>query len=295
MKVLIFGGNGMLGHKLVQVLESRFETWSTIRSSYSDVERFGFFPKDRTLENVRVEDLSRIEKLLEEIEPDIVINGIGVIKQKPNVDDVIGTLSINALFPQHLARIADQSGFRFITVGTDCVFKGDKGMYTENDSIDALDLYGQSKHWGEVSGTNSLTLRTSIIGRELTTQQSLIEWFLSQRGRTVKGYSKAIYSGFPTIEFADIIVDIIENHQDLAGVFNVSSEPISKFTLLEKLKENLKLETEIVDSTEVVIDRSLDSTKFSLAAGFKPKSWDEMIERLAEDCQSYNKWNNQGY
>jgi len=287
MRVLIFGGNGMLGHKLVQVFAPRFETWSTIRGPFPGLERFGFFPRERTISGIDVSDFSSVEKIINELRPDTVVNCIGVIKQRPSAADVVTTLTINSLFPQRLAHLAEKYKFKLITISTDCVFSGTKGNYSDTDVADALDLYGQSKHWGEVSSSGCLTLRTSIIGRELSNGHSLIEWFLSQRGKRVEGYSKAIYSGFPTITFAGIIVEIIENHPSLSGVYNVSSDPISKFDLLTKLKDRLKFDIEITDSTRLIIDRSLNSGRFRQQTGFAPKSWDEMIESLAADCRQY--------
>ena len=290
MRILIFGGNGMLGHKLVQVLSEKLEVWTTIRGEFSGVERFGVFDRDRTIESVEVTDLERVRRAIETATPDVVINAVGIIKQLPTSNNVVKTLLINSIFPHQLAGISEEFGFRLICISTDCVFDGRKGNYTEQDDANALDLYGRSKYLGEVSSANCLTLRTSIIGRELNTNHSLVEWFLSKRAEMVNGFVNAIYSGFPTIVFADIITDLILHHSDLNGLFHVSSEQISKFRLLTLINEYFKANSKIEPFADFTIDRRLDSTRFRTATGFKPQTWEKMIERMAADATQYDKW-----
>lgn len=290
MKVLIFGGSGMLGHKLVQVLGEHFDVFYTLRGGFDSVTRFGILPKAKCIENVDVTSNAAVRDVIEGLRPDVVINAVGVIKQKPSASDVITTLETNSIFPQRLAALSPELGFRLITISTDCVFSGSRGLYSEQDVPNALDLYGQSKHWGEVSGENCLTLRTSIIGRELSSGHSLVEWFLGNENQTVKGFRKAVYSGFPTIVFADIIKRLITDFPDLHGLFHVSSEPINKFDLLELVREAYGRNIAIEPDDNFVIDRSLDSSLFRAATGFKPLTWPEMITLMANDVTPYAKW-----
>lgn len=290
MKILIFGGAGMLGHKLVQVLGEHFDVFFTLRGGFESVARFGILPQAKCIENVDVTSNVAVRDVIEGLRPDVVINAVGVIKQRSSASDVITTLETNAVFPQRLAALGSELGFRLITVSTDCVFSGSRGMYREQDVPDALDLYGQSKHWGEVSGENCLTLRTSIIGRELSSGQSLVEWFLGNENQAVKGFRKAIYSGFPTIVFADIIKRLITGFPELHGLFHVSSEPINKFDLLELVRDAYARNIAIEPDDSFVIDRSLDSSLFRSRTGFKPLTWPEMITLMANDATPYAKW-----
>ncbi len=175
------------------------------------------FDRERTIEDVDVLNERSIAAAVDAAEPDVVVNAIGIIKQIGAAKDEVMTLAVNALFPLKLAAITEKRGSRLITISTDCVFDGRRGMYTEADTPDARDLYGISKHLGEVRTGNAVTLRTSMIGRELASQHSLVEWFLSNRGGRVSGYSRAIYSGFTTNVLASLIGDIIESHQALRG------------------------------------------------------------------------------
>ncbi|MEO5857558.1 MAG: SDR family oxidoreductase [Pyrinomonadaceae bacterium] len=289
MKVLILGANGMLGHKLAQVFENRFETYYTIREGFDTVERYSIFDRTRTLEKVNALDFSSVENAIRTTKPDVVINAIGIIKQLPSSRDVVKTLTVNSILPHLIGELAVDLGFRFVTLSTDCVFSGSRGNYSEADAPDALDLYGRSKQLGEVSGTNCLTIRTSIIGRELSTSHSLIEWFLAQTA-AVKGYSNAIFSGFPTLILAELIAHIIERHPDLEGLFHVSTEPINKFDLLTLVRNRRGSDIEILEHPDFRIDRSLDSTLFRSLTRFEPLPWAELVDRMFSDPSPYDQW-----
>lgn len=290
MKTLIFGGNGMLGHKLVQQFRDKFDVWATVRGNSNEYERYGLLSSENTIGHVDVEHPRDVHKVLEIVKPDVVINAVGIIKQLPSSKDVIKTLEINSIFPNRLVEFQREFDYRLICISTDCVFNGEKGNYTETDVPDAYDLYGKSKHLGEVTGENCLTLRTSIIGREMRSAHSLVDWFLSNRGQTVRGFVNAIYSGFPTLVFADIIASLITDHPKLSGLYHLSSEPINKFDLLHLIREYYHADIGIERFEDFRIDRSLDSSRFREEVGFHPPSWREMIERMAADPTPYSKW-----
>ena len=288
IKVLILGATGMLGHKLVQCLSEHFEVFSTIRGSFDRIETYRLFHREMIIEEVDATDATLLEKVIADVTPDIVINAIGVVKQVPSAKDVITTLELNSILPQRLAILSKKFGFRLIHFSTDCVFDGGRGMYNEQDTPNALDLYGKSKQLGEISQENVLTIRSSIIGRELHTSHSLIEWFLSNRGGRVFGYTTAIYSGFPTIVIADIIKGLIVDHPRLCGVHHIASEPINKYELLGLVDEFYDAAVEIEPSDQLVIDRSLDGSAFNSITGFQPEGWPAMIQKMAEDKTPYD-------
>lgn len=292
MRVLILGGSGMLGHKLVQVLGEEFTVYSTARSSFSELSKYKIFDQENTITGFDAMREDPIRKAIETCSPDVVINAVGIVKQRPESDDIVQAVTLNTILPHMCAKLASDYGYRLITISTDCVFSGKKGNYTEVDDPDAEDLYGQTKHWGEVEGENCLTLRTSIIGRELWSTRGLIEWFLSNRNNSVSGYASAIFSGFPTVVFADIIKRLITEHKDISGVYHVSSDPISKFDLLCLANELFDAGIQVVRSDRVTIDRSLNSHKFRMATGIRPRPWPEMMETMASDPTPYDKWRN---
>jgi dTDP-4-dehydrorhamnose reductase len=289
MRVLVFGAGGMLGHKLIQVLGEEHEVSGTLRGSPEDMPS-GIFDGRQILSGVSVEDPRSIRRSIAEFKPEVVINAIGIIKQIPDSKNVITTLTVNSIFPHQLAELGEEFGFRLITISTDCVFSGKTGNYSEEDTPDAADLYGKSKNLGEVVGPNRLTLRTSIIGHELGSAHSLVDWFLSNRGGTVKGFANAIYSGFPTVVFAAIIDNLVRNHPQLSGLYHVSSGPINKYDLLTLVNDAYAAGVTIERDEDFKIDRSLDSTRFKRETGLLPESWDEMIRLMEIDSKVYGEW-----
>lgn len=294
MRVLVLGGNGMLGHKLVQVLGQDFEVFTTIRRPFERVSRFGIFERKTTIANVDVTADGELSRVVRAVRPDVVINAIGIIKQVPDATNNGLMSRTNTELPGALYDLAKNFGFKLICISTDCVFSGEKGNYKERDVPDADDAYGQSKHRGEVVADNCLTIRTSIVGRELETAHSLLEWFLSNRGRKVGGYTRSIYSGFPTSVFARIVTDLIANYPDLDGLYHISSEPITKFDLLRLFNDAYDARVEIVPDASLAIDRSLDSSKFRAATGFSPLPWPEMIAGMAGDPTPYDVFRGNG-
>jgi dTDP-4-dehydrorhamnose reductase len=283
MRVLVLGVTGMLGHDVYKVLGAspELDVWGTLRSS-AGLSHFSEKQQERMLSGVDVLDQDALTAVLSRIRPDVVINCVGLIKQLADVNDPLVALPINALLPHRLARLCALAGARLIQISTDCVFSGSKGLYVESDASDAEDLYGKSKYIGELHGqANTITLRTSIIGHELSSNHSLINWFLSREG-SVRGYRKAIFSGLPTVELARVICDYVLPTGQLHGLYHVSVDPIDKYSLLKLVAEIYGKEIEIVPDDCVQIDRSLDSTLFRGATGYTPPTWRELVENMRE-------------
>lgn len=287
MRVLLLGGSGMLGHKLWQTCAARFDAYATFRQSPAAYEPFGLFDVARSIGHVSAEDFDSVVRAFAEVRPDVVVNCIGIVKQDAAAQDPHASISINTLLPHRLATLSRASGARLIHLSTDCVFSGRKGNYAESDESDCDDLYGKSKFLGEIKGAGCLTIRTSMIGRELSGAHGLVEWFLSQEGKTVRGYRRAIFSGFTTHVLAETIAQIIEAHTQLEGVWHVAANPISKFDLLTLIKEVGGLKIEIQPDETFACDRSLDGTRFRQATGFEPPSWSDMISQLFQDPTPY--------
>ena len=285
MRVLILGGNGMLGYAAWQSFRKDFDVYVTIRGTFSEVERFAIFDKEKTICGVCAEDFPVFEKIANTVNPNVILNCIGIVKQIREAADPIKSIEINSLFPHKLAVMCSMNNCRLIHLSTDCVFSGKKGRYTEDDTPDPLDLYGRTKLLGEVAGGNALTIRTSMIGSELSTKHGLLEWFLSQNDKSIKGYTNVIFSGFTTTALCAILKDIIINHVDFKGLYHVSSEPISKYKLLLLIKEKMDLKTRIIANDEFKCDRSLDSSKFRREAVYYPPSWEDMIKEMAEEIK----------
>jgi dTDP-4-dehydrorhamnose reductase len=281
-KVLILGAAGMLGRAVLRHFadQGRHSVTGSVRSRASR-DLLPAALRDAVIVGTDIENDDSLAQLFAAVRPDIVINCIGLVKQLAQADDVLAALPINSLLPHRLARLCASAGARLIHISTDCVFSGDKGMYREDDFSDARDLYGRSKFLGEVDYPNAVTLRTSIIGHELNSTHGLVEWFLSQQGG-VLGYSKAVFSGLTTLELARVMHDLVIPRPDLRGVYHVSVDPIDKEALLRQVARTYGKTIDITPDARVVIDRSLDSTRFRQATGYSPPAWPELIARMKQ-------------
>lgn len=273
----------MIGSTVLRVL-SQCENWD-VRGTVRDSSIKRFFNSSivsRLIVDVNVENQDALINVLFKVRPDVIINCAGLTKHKTLSDDILTSIPINTLFPHRLAVLCKLVGARLVHVSTDCVFSGDKGAYTETDLTDAQDVYGKSKAMGELFYPNTITLRTSTIGHELNTKYGLLEWFLSQN-RACKGYTRAIFSGLPTVVFAQIIRDLVIPNRHLTGLFHVSSKPINKFELLNLIANKYGKSIEIVADNTVSIDRSLDAGLFFKETGYKPPEWIDLIQSMYHD------------
>ena len=281
-RVLVLGASGMLGNAVFRLFAQSpsFLTMGSLRST----NLLRYLAKDlhnRIVCGVDVENLDSLTGLFKKSRPDVVINCIGMVKQLAAAVDPLVVLPVNALLPHRLARLCEVAGARLVHISTDCVFSGVKGMYTEADVPDVTDLYGLSKYIGEVDYPHAITLRTSIIGHELSGSQSLVGWFLSQR-EGVRGFRRAIFSGLPTVELALVIRDYVIPRPELHGLYHVSAKAINKYELLRLVANVYGKSVEIHPDDQFVIDRSLDSTLFCQATGYHPKEWSELIQLMHE-------------
>jgi dTDP-4-dehydrorhamnose reductase len=239
----------------------------------------GCFPArvaERLIDGIDALDNKALVKAMARVQPQVVINCIGVIKQVKGADNPLFAIPVNGVLPHRLARLCKPAMARLIHISTDCVFSGDKGNYTETDVPDAVDLYGRSKCMGEVHQPHTITLRTSFIGHELRGQHSLLGWFLSRRGRC-RGFTRAVFSGLPAVVLAQIVRDVIIPRADLYGLYHVASEPISKFDLLQLVARVYGKTIEVDRQDSPVIDRSLDARRFRAASGYSPPDWPELV------------------
>lgn len=280
MKILVVGASGMIGSTVLRVLSERkdWEVYGTVRNG--NTKRF--FPAviaERLMEEVDVAHSDALLKVLDGIRPDVVINCAGLTKHKPEAEDPLVSIPINTLMPHRLAGLCKLVGARMVHISTDCVFSGEKGGYTEDDFADARDVYGKSKALGEVMYPHAITLRTSTIGHELQSRHGLLDWFLFQEGRC-KGYTHAIFSGLPTVIFAQVVRDVVIPYSELSGLYHVAAKPISKFDLLNLVAKVYSKQIEIVPDDKMVIDRSLDAGRFLDATGYIAPEWEEMIKLM---------------
>lgn len=288
---MILGGAGTLGHKLWQVLPETFpETFVSIRKPAAFYAKTGLFGGNRVRDGLDLRDFARLNAVLDEIKPTVIVNCAGVTLRSKEAQDKNSAISINALLPHRLAEWCSRSGARLIHFSTVCVYDGKKGGYTEDDLPDARDLYGMTKILGDVNAPFALTLRSSFIGREIFGGAELLEWFLAQEGKTVKGFRKALFTGLTTNKLAELVGDLIGNHPGLNGLYHVSSETVSKYELLRLIKDAYGLDVRIEPEEGFEMKRDLDGGRFAKAAGFVCPPWSRMMAEMAADKTPYAEW-----
>jgi dTDP-4-dehydrorhamnose reductase len=286
-KILVLGVTGMLGHKLFFKLSENesFDVFGTVRGLGGLEKVFPGQYMSKIRRDVDANNFDSVIRALAAIQPDIVINCIGLIKQLPIASDPLNAITVNAQLPHRISLICRTAGARMIHLSSDCVFSGAKGNYSETDFPDADDYYGRTKLLGEVTYPHCVTIRTSIIGHELNGKWGLVEWFLSQKDR-VNGFTKAIFPGFPTLEIARIINDFIIPQPNLSGLYHASAQPISKYDLLKLVARIYQKNIEILPHSDMTSDRSLDSQKFQKESGYSPPCWEELIQNMYNDYVS---------
>ena len=282
MRVMVLGVTGMLGNAMFRVLSenANLVVYGTARNGSS---RFYFAEnlQGQIVVGVNVENHDSLVKVFADVRPNIVVNCVGLVKQLADANDPLQAVPINTLLPHRLAALCQATAARLIHISTDCVFSGSKGNYLETDFPDAYDLYGRSKLLGEVVYPQAITLRTSIIGHELSGHRSLVNWFLAQQS-SVKGYTRAIFSGLPTVELATVVRDVVLPQQELHGLYHVASKPINKFDFLQLVAKAYGKSIEIKRAEDLVIDRSLNANRFKQATGYVSPEWPAMIQHMYE-------------
>jgi dTDP-4-dehydrorhamnose reductase len=284
MKILILGGTGMLGHKLAQVMggTAAFDVHATLRRPPADAFQH---PAVRYHTGVDLGGGGEpLGTLLRQLAPDVVVNAVGAIKQKDLDAALEETFFVNGTLPHLIPLLNPNAGARVVHFSTDCVFRGDKGGYVESQRPDAQDVYGRSKACGEIDYGRHLTIRTSIIGFEIDGHLSLLSWLFRQpRGSTLRGFRRAIYSGLPTCTLARTVAHLLRSHAELCGLYHVASEPIDKYNLLDRVNRAFGLGHTIVPDDAMVIDRSLDDTRFRQVSGLPRPDWDTLVDELVDD------------
>lgn len=280
MKVLVFGATGMIGSAMFRVLSEKreWQVWGTLRGDFAK----RFFPEplaSKLLLDVDVERQDELVRAIARVQPEVVINCIGLTKHHGEAEDPLLALPLNAMLPHRMADLCAATGARLIHVSTDCVFAGTKGNYLEEDVPDARDVYGKSKHLGEVKYPHAITLRTSTIGHELQSAYGLLEWFLLQQG-SCKGFNNAIFSGLPNTVFAQVVRDVVIPRPDLHGLYHVGGQSISKYELLRLIAKVYGKQIDIIRDDDFTIDRSLNSERFGKVTGYVPAPWPELIQSM---------------
>ena len=260
--IAVLGSSGMIGHEVANRLQndSRFQVFKYQRTENNidkSIIKFDIF--DQSLESISTE-FTRF---------DFVINCTGVIRHlidSANYKDLEKIKEVNSNFPKLLSESLQNSGTKIIEIGTDCVFSGTTGNYSEVSKKDATDLYGESKKTGEFDSRNVMRLRTSVIGLEIGRSKELLSWFISKRNEVVDGFTNHYWNGITSYHLSLVIRTIILNDLFVPGTQHFfPADKVTKFTLLEIFKDVWSRDDLSVGPVEAItkVDRTLSSINLS--------------------------------
>ena len=281
---LVIGASGMLGFAVHRVLHDRgMDVVGTVRGEMAS--KHPWCAGLRLHPGVDVTDLAAVDRALRTVRPDVIVNAAGVLSSASGIQG--SALLVNSRFPRWLALRAGQLGIRLVHFSTDGVFAGRRGGYDETHLPDADDVYGVQKFLGEPTGPGVVVLRTSLLGRGLVPNRSLVDWFLGCTG-TVRGFRRAVFSGLPVNEIGRVLADcILGREKPLEGLFHLSAEPIAKYDLLVLMRSAwAKVDVEVVPDDGVVLDRSLDSARLRETISYSPPTWDRLISDMRDFYRS---------
>jgi dTDP-4-dehydrorhamnose reductase len=289
MRILILGGNGMIGHKMYQMISKvHMDTWVTLRNDITTYIYSNIYNNEKVIGNIDLSDFKKLLHTLNEIKPDIILNACGITIRRGVEEVKSNTILINSVLPHILNEWVSLNNKRLIHFSTDCVFSGKKGDYLDTDIKDAYDLYGSTKSLGEIVDSKfAITLRGSMIGRELENKTELFEWFLQQSNNKIKGFSEVIYAGITTVKMAEIVLRLINFYPNLSGIYNISSKPISKYDLLKMCNEHFEINSIIEMDNSYKSNKNLISDKFFIEIGIEKPNWIDLIRQLKDDSLIY--------
>lgn len=288
-RIVILGASGLIGHKLFERLSTRFDdVYGVLHRDRAAFDQYDLFDSPKIVDRVNADEFEKLTGVLHCLRPDVVLNCIGITKRRPEIKDPLTAIEVNSMFPHRLAQWAGAHGKRIIHFSTDCVFDGTAGPYDEQSCTTGPDEYGQTKALGEIRYEHCLTIRSSFIGRELDVFSELLEWFLAQKGKTIRGFTDAWYSGVSTIFMSNVVGDIIEKHPELNGLMQLAPvEPVSKYDLLCHAREAFNLNVEIIPDDTFTKKPTLDGSRLAAAMNLTVPSWPEMMAELAADPFPY--------
>jgi dTDP-4-dehydrorhamnose reductase len=294
IKVAILGSTGMLGSALAYYLENESVDIYEFNRSGTSITKKNYAKK------FDVKTDANLFRNLEKLKCDYIINCIGFIRQLIDENDkrsVKLAYEVNTNFPSRLNEYASKFQTPIIQIGTDCVYSGQKGNYSENDPHDPHDIYGVTKSKGEVASTASMILRCSIIGKEVTSANSLLSWVLSNPiNSEIKGFTNHYWNGLTTLHFSQIVFGIIKSQSFRPGVFHlIPNEVVSKHELITLITQGFDRTDIKIDefATDIAVNRSLTTNNAQQNLTLWNNAGYNQIPTIEEMIFSYARWSKQ--
>ncbi len=289
--IAVLGSTGMLGSAMTRVL--RENSVNIIEFNRNGVSARGG-NKSKAFDAIKKNDLIEIFK---KPKFDYIINCVGVVNKLINNEDqdsIDYAYKINAEFPAALDECSIKFGIPVITIGTDCVYSGKSGKYSEINAFDPIDHYGISKSIGEKVGKSSMVIRSSIIGREKNTSNSLLEWVLAHpKDAVIYGYVNHIWNGVTVLHFSRVVLGVILNANFRVGISHlVPNNSVSKYELLHIIAREFGRADLMIEKFEAEssINRSLITTDIERNLRLWQDGGYNEIPTIDEMISTYSTW-----
>lgn len=277
MRILILGASGMAGHVMTRWLREQHPEW--------DIHTHVYRTKvdDESIVLDLYEGKEGIGLMIDAVEPDVVINCVGVLVAAA-AQDPAKAAYLNSFLPHYLS-----SKCRTIHISTDCVFSGKDRLrfHTESARKTETGIYGVTKSAGELLNDKDLTIRTSIIGPEIKKDGTgLFEWFMKQEGE-IQGWTNAFWNGVTTLELAKFTCQVLERDSFMSssslytsGLCHLYTSGLtSKCDLLNVFKDQYSREVSIVEREfSPTIDKTMSSTRDDILSWYEPTTIEDLVE-----------------
>jgi|TARA_B100000586_G_scaffold260606_1_gene227053 dTDP-4-dehydrorhamnose reductase len=286
LKILILGGSGLLGKKLVEKASDSFEVISTFNNHKIE------HSKSRTIRIKLPDEIFNLKSLIFNEKPNLIINTIA----NTNIDyceqHKTETYLLHVEMNKQIFKLCEDIASKFIFISSDYVFDGKKGDYMEYDKTSPVNYYGETKAIAEsiiLQNPTNTVLRSSLI-YDWDPQVRFLNYVVD---KLRKNENIQAYDDFLTapIFLEDLVGSIIKAvKKDASGIYNLAGPSCvtrMDFALAIARKFNFDknlIEPVSVKSLDLIAERprnsSLNKTKAEKDLDIKFRSIEEGINEV---------------
>jgi len=248
LKILITGVSGLLGNNLAYYFRDRHEILGLYHSNRVEISRVNTVKGD-------ISDTGDVQRIIGQFQPDILIHCASLTNIDFCETHRLFARRINVEGTQNIVHSLQGSRAKLIYISTDAVFDGLKGNYSETDTINPQNYYGQTKYEGELEARrrdHALIVRTNIFGWNIQNKCSLAEWILHElmTGREIHAFCDVSFSAIYNFSLARLLEQAMLS--DLEGTYNIaSSSSLSKYEFAVAIAERFGLNRDLVKPASV--------------------------------------------
>ena len=283
--LVIIGGSGLVGRILIKKIKDIAKVYATYNTTIINLEGAKCYQLD-------VRDANRVNELMKEIQPDIVINTAAKRNTRYCERNPEETYKVNVEGTKNIVKACKNINAKMVFISSDQVFDGTKGKYREDDELNPLNTYGKQKVMAEKvikdNLENWLILRASHIYGWFPGGDNFVSWVIEnlKSGREIQISYDQFVTPIHVENFVDILTKLLG--KDKRGIYHVGEgECLSKYEFVKRIKETFRFDEAIIKpiSSEVLnqdtvrpknncldlskIKNELDFSKYSIKNGLE--------------------------